>query len=125
ISVVYVLRSPAAVRFAPEQLTDYGFTDGRTPAQTVDHKIGLVSDLTVPTHRAADFQLLLDQLRLLDQLYEPELTALSKGTPTAVQQQRVLNYYRTKADVLDHLLLQVEKTLTHADENDTTVPLEM
>ena len=93
---------------ANELLAQYGINNQEW-TQQVNQKKAALSSATVPKDRKEDFDLLLQQLEFLDGQYNDYLQYVEQHGYEAFIGQQILNYYKTKIDLLDKIQQEIEK----------------
>jgi len=92
-------------------LEKYNFT------QQVNLKKENLSTAKIPLERKKDFQILLQQLEFLDNQYHDYLTYIEKNGYQEFIGHQILNYYKSKIDLLDKIQKEIEKINYYETKN--------
>lgn len=92
-------------------LEKYNFT------QQVNLKKENLSNAKIPSDKKEDFQVLLQQLEFLDKQYHDYLTYIEQNGYQEFIGKQILNYYKSKIDLLDKIQKEIEKINYYETKN--------
>ncbi len=92
----------------PEDLlASYGI-DHRSYASELEVKTQLIAAASIPISKKEDFDLLLGQLKFLDQQYEAYLESVKKNGYHEGLGKQIIDFYKTKIELLDKIQQEIE-----------------
>ena len=104
-----------SMSFPEHLLEDYGF-DNSNVTEFLDNKIDVIRQASIPVAYKSDLELLLEQVTNLDQHFAEKVNSL-KLNPTEIElNKEVLEYYKTKSEILDKVIYEVRKINTNEEE---------
>lgn len=77
--------------------------------QSINVKIDQLSKAKIPIDRKEDFEILLNQLEFLDAQYQDYLQYIKANGYQKFIGEQILNYYKTKINLLDKIQSEIEK----------------
>jgi len=77
--------------------------------QEINTKKAQLASAKIPANRKADFEILLHQLEFLDNQYHDYLQYIDQNGYQEFIGQQILQYYKTKIDLLDKIQQEIEK----------------
>ncbi len=89
-------------------LSKYGLEKYNFPEQVNVKKATLTSAL-IPANRKEDFKVLIQQLEFLDEQYHNYLVYINKNGYQEFIGNQILNYYKSKIQLLDKIQSEIEK----------------
>jgi len=104
-------------------IKDYSFSSSKSPVEfltengidskalvlQLDKKIAALHYIEVPVEQKKDFEIIIQQLKILDQEYHRYLEHLEQNGYQESIGKRIINYYKTKIELLDKIQQQIEK----------------
>lgn len=85
-------------------------------AQQVHNKKTVLAKAKIPSEHLEDFRVLLLQLEFLDEQYQNYLKYIEKNGYQAFIGDQLLNYYRSKIELLDKIQDEIEKVNYYEDK---------
>lgn len=81
-----------------------------------------LSNAQIPVDHKADFELLIQQLRKLDEQYELYLDELEENGYQELLANRIISYYKTKIELLDRIQEEIETVEYYEKKYDKNSP---
>lgn len=81
-----------------------------------------LSNAQIPLDHKADFELLIQQLRSLDEQYESYLDELEENGYQELLANRIISYYKTKIELLDRIQEEIETVEYYEKKYDKNSP---
>ena len=81
-----------------------------------------LSNAQIPLDHKADFELLIQQLRTLDEQYESYLDELEENGYQELLANRIISYYKTKIELLDRIQEEIETVEYYEKKYDKNSP---
>ena len=104
-----------------QQLANSGI-DSEQYLKEMAIKTQQLSNAQVPVDHKADFELLIQQLRSLDEQYESYLDELEENGYQELLANRIISYYKTKIQLLDRIQEEIETVEYYEKKFDKNSP---
>lgn len=88
--------------------------------QTITQKTQQLAAAKIPVDRQEDFQILLQQLQFLDSQYADYLQYIQQNGYQEFIGQQIVQYYKTKIELLDKIQQEIEKINYYEDKFEST-----
>lgn len=102
-------------------LAEHGLDNEEFTAQVAVKRAALTK-AQIPTDRKEDFDLLLKQLAFLDAQYDDYLQYVAQNGYQEFIGQQIINYYKTKIELLDKIQQEIEKINYYEKKYDKESP---
>jgi len=99
----------------------YGLQSHDFPRK-VNAKKAALSKVSIPKDRQEDFQILLSQLEFLDKQYDDYLDYVNKHGYQDFIGDQIVNYYKTKIELLDKINNEIKKIDRYENKYDDSSP---
>lgn len=76
--------------------------------RNIDYRLQVLTQQSIPTAKEADFNLLIEQLHQLDDMYKQYLQYLERNGYNEFLGNQILNYYKYKLELLEKIQLEIE-----------------
>lgn len=104
-----------SMSFPEHLLANYGFDDSNV-VELLDNKIDIIRQASVPVAYKSDLKMLLEQVTNLDKHFAKKVTRF-KIAPTEIElSKEILEYYKTKSEILDRVIYEVRKINNNEEE---------
>ncbi len=90
--------------------------------QKINTKKASLSDAKIPVDKEKDFQILVTQLKFLDQQYENYLGYIEANGYQEFIGEQILNYYKNKLELLDKIQSEIKRIESYENEYDKNSP---
>ncbi len=101
--------------FPPHLLEDYGFKDSNVN-DLLDTKINVIRKASIPVAYKNDLEMLLGQVANLDQHFAGKIKQLKLANSETELNREVLEYYKTKSEILDKVIDEIQKINSNEEE---------
>lgn len=103
---MYLFYSPKVN--AVDLLAEHGI-ESKSYITTVNNKKAALNQMTIPIDQKENFDLLLKQIEFLDAQYDDYLQYVNQNGYQEFIGQQILNYYKTKIELLSKIQQEIEK----------------
>lgn len=107
------------VSFPEHLLVAYGFNDSNVVG-LLDSKYTTIRQAKIPVAYKNDLEMLLEQVQHLDQHFAEKIERLNSDTTTDELKIEILEYYKTKSEILDRVINEIQKI----NSNETAYEIE-